>query len=1635
MAKYQSTFIKGRMNKDSDERLLPDGEYVDAQNARTGGTEDTESGALENTKGNVQLTTLKYKTVELSSGAVCIGALDDAANETMYWCVHDPIHPTTGGVVDMIVSFNTTSQQLTYHVITTSLLNFSPSHLMTAFNIIDDLLFFSDNYNQPRKINVTRGYAEPNAFHVDQISEIDISVIKPQPKESPTFVLSQSSGQENYIKDAFICFSYRYKYRDGEYSALTQFSKPAFQPNVFNLDISSHLNDGMQNVNNSAKVSFNTGPENVIGIDVVYKEADSNIIYVIDKLDKEILGYQDDSVVSIDFRNGDVYTILSQGELLRLYDNVPLLAKAQTVSGNRLMYGNYVEGRDLINANGEKVNLNYTIELVSVDSTFTQLNVEIPFISYDYYFDATPPGFVTVPEGRVNLDTSTINPLELKAGAIISFEVTVESSAIGGSDYTLTNGLVAGGSFTIQFLHTLEEDFNTVFDAMNSQAWKSQVGLLNNYQADPSQWNQGVTLTDVYNTATPTPSAVGSQPAIEPYRSGRGDIGDTCYDPNTTSLYLAADPFDNLVFICSAIQYQEVVNPTKNQYYQYFNVVRAEATFFPQGDSSSLHSNRDYQVGIVYQDGEGRQTTTLTSTQDSIHIPAKNSDSKNSVKVTIPAAMLPPLWADRYKFVMKSSQGGYDTIFASVFYIGDNSSDVWIKLEGEQQNKLTIGQELIVKADSNGALDTVAKVTILDIVSQEQDFIAGNVNQDGDIITEPAGLYVRVNPKGWSATYADNAILTSGPLSSSSSSQNATYPPPLNYPLHTPIYDYAQPIPGGYVIIGYEPWEIPAGSIVNIDIKFKRDGRSGTLECADQKCTLTKQITAQQDYSNFQDFWDGEYVNLALIECENIDPQEGPIGPEAECNIYNPTLYDLSSGATDWIVDPSAYPIVGGVNAFVDCYSGFQLNGNPTPRSYNYQFRTYSSGTNAGQFFLGLSKSGTGLGTCGAFKKSRSTIECEISVRKVTTLLVFETIPAKTTDEIYFENEQSFPITGGFHMSGDVSGDQNQTGSQDAIVNLSFFDCFQFSNGVESYKVRDSITGKKFFLGNRVTSVSEQDYKQTRRKASITYSGVFQSQNNVNRLNEFNLGLANYKDCEESYGPIQVLHGRKTDVLTLQEDKVSYIVLGKNLLTAADGAGILTSVPEVLGTQIARIEEYGISENPESFANYGADIYFTDAKRASVIQLKGGTSSESLSAISSKGMRTWFRDLFQSSFNYQKLGGYDPYMDEYVLSPKDTRLPAAQVRYDCGGAARFFTGILSPYTYVIDAGASYGDMTIEYTTSNDEFTVSATFNGTTVSNPTTTAGTHSFIVDKNVPTISDITITITPDVPSGDSTISIETPCPVSDRIVIVPVSITSRADGGKTITNIYNYEDSTVSPTYYAPPQGGAVTFLYQNSLYISDNIVSQFGPNYSGPQGTGSIPIDNSNVRMLSFKNQNDTYVFNSSTDKMTYLRTATAYTNTEASIASLISAASGNAATITGSAPLYIGNFAMPTGIDGDYLYLIWDYRESNAIKLCYSTDVDEACCECTSSPNCVPFYGSAVSTVDSATACADNTLTVVYHTDTATNFLPIVGSRIYSSLGCADTAIQFPAGWIHYDDNGTDKWIEIDSNNTVINSGNC
>jgi hypothetical protein len=224
---------------------------------------------------------------------------------------------------------------------------------------------------------------------------------------------------------------------------------------------------------------------------------------------------------------------------------------------------------------------------------------------------------------------------------------------------------------------------------------------------------------------------------------------------------------------------------------------------------------------------------------------------------------------------------------------------------------------------------------------------------------------------------------------------------------------------------------------------------------------------------------------------------------------------------------------------------------------------------------------------------------------------------------------------GGVDISDSLPGNQNST-----------YNSYTFGNGVESDRIRDHFNATTLEYSPRSSTVIE-NYEKERKEASLTYSGIFKSDTSVNRFNEFNLSIGNFKNLDIEFGSIQKLFSRDTNLVVFQEDKVSKVLYSKNLISDSSGGGQIVSIPEVLGTQISNPGEWGISFNPESFAQWGPQMFWTDARRGVVLNMIG---DEIQKPLSDQGMKDYFRDLFRNDPNTRKLGAYDPRKNHYVLA-------------------------------------------------------------------------------------------------------------------------------------------------------------------------------------------------------------------------------------------------------------------------------------------------------------------------------------------------------------------------------------------------
>jgi hypothetical protein len=1279
-------FIAGKMNKDYDERVIPSGQYVDAMNIRMGSTENNSVGAVENTKGNIKLTTLSYNGAPLSNEAKCIGVYEDGGTETIYWFVCDPIMD-----VDLVLSFNANNNVLVYHVISTSVLNFDQTYLINGINLIDDLLFWTDNYNPPRRINVNSNYPNPIAG-VDQITDDDINIIVAPPINSPTLSMFEKSGGQNFMDDKFISFAYRYKYKDGEYSALSQFSDIAFTPGEFAINYETFENSGMFNAYNSVNVSFNTGSSNVVGVDLCFKLSDSNIVNVIDKYDKHDQGWLDNDTETINFTNQKIYTALTESELLRLFDNVPRLAKSQTTMGNRIFYGNYVDGYDI------DTTIDYNLTKVSEDIGFREIPVSLE--SSDYLIDGTTKN---IANSNIKFD---LTGCELTQGARIGLSINVDNSDFTGYPSYETGAPLNLFNGAVSFV--LSQDYASVYDLVTSPQFIDAI-TTNLPIADCAD---GLSLTDDFNCY------------IEP-KAGWDKAG-TGIDSLGEGFRITPVVGEDYFYIqLLAAKYYEELTPA-NIAYEYFQDNGSTASYSRLESFNSLHSNRDYEVAIVYMDKYLRSSTALVANNNTVFFNADTSDTKNSIDVTIPAGTLAPSWADYYKFVVKPSKIDYEVIYSNIYYTDEVSNTTWFLLEGNNISKVQVGAFLIVKADSNGPLTNLIRVKVLDIKVQLENFLSGPSATE---VIEVPGVYMQLRASNFSAGTTDSSFIHRQTV--------GQYAYPVGFVggityLYEENPDYPATSP-----LEYRPIAIPAGSRVKFRFHNIRYGGDIFNSGATYEYTFEKSFIANRNYNNLYDFVIGENISF-----------EDPFS--------NIAFYQYQN-----LVNVSSF------NFFTQYFENI----------FQFQYNT----TN-GQMALIWGSNIPNLG--GNNNNGDGYIDISLAPDNI----IFETEGIDSNGETFYEGSESLRVINRYHESSDGT---YQTEITPALVNLNFFNCFAFGNGAESYKIGDNLLGMPFYLGSRVTAVSQEDYKEAHRYADITYSGVYNAETNVNKLNEFNLALANFKTLEKSFGPINKMHARRTDILTLQEDKISYVLAGKNLLSDAAGGGAITSIPEVLGTQISRTEEFGISHNPESFAVYGNDVFFTDTKRSAVINLKGeGASSDQVSVISDLGLKSWFRDSFKGTFYNQKIGGYDPYMSEYVLSLNNNLLPIQLDSYACGTTISV-QNTSDPYSFELELTDIIGVVSIDYNFTVGDGTMVVDYNGTDVINDIVVGeGTLSFT--KGDLFANKATVTIYPNEASYTITIN----CPETYTLTVKRIVLTSPDDEGKTITNSYRWLlDGYVSP------------------------------------------------------------------------------------------------------------------------------------------------------------------------------------------------------------------------------------------------
>ena len=447
MAEIKNSFLKAKMNQDVDDRLIPNGEYREALNISVGKSESSDVGTLQNILGNTFvagnnefLPGTNTPNPNYILGLECIGYFMDNENNSIYQFLTNESDNGINPIVHQITVYNFNQSSYTI-LVQGAFLNFSKSNPITAVNLIENLLFWTDYNNQPRKINVNS--ANPNSLAVPTYytTEEQISVAKYAPVEpislvrkvsttttaivagsttipvasvtgivvgmtaiadnnntldSGSFVLVESIGVNNvvvsspvnvasgvkitflistmsdqssntewpgdpaFLKSKYVRFSYRFKLDDGEYTLMAPFTQIAYIPNQKGYFIEGNENDAYQstvlkwfenNINNIRLLipfpdvlSKVNQSYKIQALDILYKESDSTTIQVVETIPYSSFSINTvNNIYEYEYQSRKPYKTLPEDQTTRVYDMVPVKAKAQESAGNRIIYGNFLK--------------------------------------------------------------------------------------------------------------------------------------------------------------------------------------------------------------------------------------------------------------------------------------------------------------------------------------------------------------------------------------------------------------------------------------------------------------------------------------------------------------------------------------------------------------------------------------------------------------------------------------------------------------------------------------------------------------------------------------------------------------------------------------------------------------------------------------------------------------------------------------------------------------------------------------------------------------------------------------------------------------------------------------------------------------------------------------------------------------------------------------------------------------------------------------------------------------------------------------------------------------------------------------------------------------------------------------------
>ena len=734
---------------DKDERLLEPGDMTEAQNVTITERGEGSGSILKTFKGTTESSpNTLVSEPNLSEAVTVIGKVEDPQRNFVYFFVADDV----GSTMDSIIQHDPASD--TYKtVLRSSWLAFDHEGFVKADIInkdfkrdgtLESVIYFTDNDNPPRKINVDRALA---GEYDSGLKDFSLLTMRAAPLLPPTFVFDEDTSfpANNFKKEDFQ-FATQYVYKDGEESALSPWSKIASSPFLTQQSVVELSN--RDTFGNVCRVSINwsTTERNnyteVKKIKLLARIGNSNPFYIIEEfspdsdLNRVLYNTSNVNVYSqasgvYSFYNEGAYQAISDSTSNKSYDNVPQTAEGQSITGNRLIYSNYREGY-ANNPVSPTIAVNYSSSTAlggqfhvpgNAPAAITypgdageigngDVEVKLLTAAFDWnpsgtdlYSTIVPAGTVTRlswqydPFGTVFKDgtdvltlgcTTSDGTFDLVIGHTATDKIPINKS--------LTSGAPAPEKrATVSFQHTSPESENVeaIADSLRQKLVDTTLVSSKRYSASDANF-------EVKNSTSPTfPNGANVMPSNVDFRvtyafddvneDGNNDgdfkirpyISDIVVEDHTYSIAFTIDSHSMIVSNeQSDMTYDIVAGPDPTVTYLYDQSNFAVA---PEAASTFKYGST-HDFGVVYYDKWGRHgfVNKIGSAYVN-HLAERTTDyGAASVSVSFPAGEEPPSWADKWQLVYSGSE--FSNVFqytvGNGYFVKDSSGQ---KISGDKR--------------------------------------------------------------------------------------------------------------------------------------------------------------------------------------------------------------------------------------------------------------------------------------------------------------------------------------------------------------------------------------------------------------------------------------------------------------------------------------------------------------------------------------------------------------------------------------------------------------------------------------------------------------------------------------------------------------------------------------------------------------------------------------------------------------------------------------------------------------------------------------------------------------------------------------------------------------------------------------